>query len=253
MIRSCQFDCFGRSYLLTFRMGFFLLCLFFICLFCWLGVWQLHRYHYKETLLLTHQQRLAATPQPFIPLVNASKEIDTLQFQSVTVEGHYRNSLTILIQNQFYHDQIGFEVLTPLEIPGQKKLLLIDRGWVKKPTDQILPSIDDVLGGQKITGYIKLMNEYQFILGQNISDVSAKPIIIQKIDMQELGQVMDQQFYPFILRLNPSQPHGFVRDWIVSTVLPQRHFGYAIQWFLMALVLFIAYICFCCERVNNEK
>jgi cytochrome oxidase assembly protein ShyY1 len=35
-------------------------------------------------------------------------------------------------------------------------------------------------------------------------------------------------------------------------MLPARHLGYAVQWFVMAMVLAIALICFCCERINEK-
>src|SRR3990167_195021 len=195
------------------KVGLGLFCTVFFILFCWLGIWQLHRYTYKKQLLSTYQNRL-----------------------TVTVKGEYLNALTILLQNQFYQGQVGFDVLTPLKIKGEKKLLLVDRGWIKANPDQTAPTINPVTGEQSLKGYIKLMNERSFILGKNILNPLTSPLMIQRLDFDELSHVMHQSFYPDVLRLNASEPNGFLRNWVVTTILPERHMAYAVQWFAMAFV-----------------
>jgi surfeit locus 1 family protein len=230
--------------------SFLVLCLFFFALFCMLGVWQLHRFHYKKMLLTTYEKRLSEIPKPFIFL---SGSIDDLQFQSIAVEGEFVNELTMFIQNRFYEGKSGLEVLTPLRIKDEKKLLLIDRGWLQKSDPAILPSMEKVLGQQHIVGYIKQLNEYQFILGKNILSSSAYPLVMQKIDINEIKHITHKEFYPFIVRLDPTMPNGFMRNWIISATLPERHRMYAIQWFCMALVIVVAFFCFCIERVRESN
>lgn len=273
MAKPIQFH-FGRqTYRFTLRIGFFLLCLLFFILFCILGSWQLERYQYKKNLFMTYDLRLKAPPVAFssinhnlrdlqhssiihienknLPLGSANESMEKLQFQSVSVSGFYVNSLTVLLQNKQYKNKLGYEVITPLKIPGEKKLLLVDRGWVPE-FKQHFPMIEHVKGEQQLTGYLKLLNEHQFILGDNLLQTFSIPLIMQKIDVKELTELTHQNFYPFILRLNANETHGFIRDWVVSSSLPERHLGYAVQWFAMAFVLFIAYLCFCIERVKHE-
>jgi surfeit locus 1 family protein len=246
--KSLQFHIRGRAYRYTFKIGFFLLCLIFFVVLCQLGIWQLHRYHYKKDLLTAYDQRLHAAPISFMA---AMKNPQNLRFQSVTVTGHYEDKFQMVISNRYYQDKPGFEVLTPLRIQGDNKLLLVDRGWIEKTTKPLaLPKIS---GDQHITGYIKLLDERQFILGNNILEPNSTPVVIQKIDIADINALTHEAFYPFVLRLNPAQPNGFVRDWIISASPPERHFGYAIQWFAMALVLLIAYFCFACERIKDDS
>lgn len=238
-----------RTYTFTFKIGFFFLCLFVVSLCTTLGFWQLHRYDFKKTMLANYQQRFAAAPIAFHELKGSP---DTWQFENVNVKGRYDNASTMLVQNQLYKGQVGFEVLTPIRIANDNKLLLVDRGWVPDSKDHALPKIEDVSGEQNITGYIKIFNEHQFILGKNILNTESRPLVMQKIDVNEISKIMHQEYYPVILRLHASQPHGFIRDWIVATILPERHMAYAVQWFALAIVLMIAFLCFCCERVKNE-
>lgn len=240
MAKSLQFKFRNQSYLITFKMGFFLLCLGFFCLFCLLGTWQLHRYAYKKTLLSTYQERLTAKPTQL-----GKDEVG--QFQPVSVQGQYLGELTMLVQNKFHNDQLGFEVLTPVKVDGTEKLLLVDRGWV----GSIKSSLTPLFQKGKLSGYIKILDEHQFILGKNILQPNASPLVMQKIDIDEISRITQHAFYPFILRLNPTEPNGFARDWVITSVIPQRHLGYAVQWFAMAFVLLIAFFCFCCERVET--
>jgi surfeit locus 1 family protein len=249
MALSMTFNFRRQDYALRFTPGFLALCLFVVILFCVLGKWQLYRYHFKKTLLASYQESTIAPPTPLATLL-LTKE--SLQFKHVAVTGHYLNALTMFVQNQFYNAQLGYEVLTPLQIAGQKDVVLVDRGWVKKPADADLPVIAPALDEQQITGNIKLVNEYQFILGENILQPNVRPIVMQKVDMKEISQMTQQSFYPFVLRLGVNEKNGFVRDWTLTAVNPERHMGYAVQWFLMAIVLCFAYISFCFERVGNK-
>lgn len=235
-----------KRYVFNARVGFSLLCFTLFCLCIALGCWQLHRYHFKKTLLATYQKQLTEVAKPFDP------HVPVTSFQAIAVSGHYLNQLTILIQNRFYHDELGFEVLTPLQIANDKTLLLVDRGWVKKISTQ-LPVIEKIAAEQHITGHVKLLDEYQFMLGKNIYEPEKTPLIAQRIDINELNQVTHQLFYPFILRLNPSEPGGYVRDWTIVTVTPERHMVYTIQWFALACVLLIAYGCFCLEKIPERE
>lgn len=248
--QSIEFQLCKKTYRFIIRPGFSILCLFFFVTFCVLGNWQLHRYHYKKNLEVEYQQHLNSKPKPFIQIIKSNT---TLQFQPVSIEGDYINGLTMLIQNQFYHDEIGYEVLTPVHIIGEKKLVWIDRGWVKQTGNSLPPAIEEVKGMQHLTGYIKLLDEHHFILGKNILNETMTPIVMQKMDIEELQRITHQTYYPFIVRLNAGAAHGYVRDWTITAVIPERHMGYAVQWFVMAAVLFIAYFCFCLERVPSKR
>lgn len=243
---------FQRTYLVKFKIGFFLLCLFFFVLTCALGTWQVHRYQYKQQLLSSYQQNLSEKPQSFLQIANKKN----IEFQSIIVQGVYLNQLTIVIQNKFHDNKPGFEIITPFRVHGENKLLLVNRGWLEKKANQTIPKIQNINQEQHITGSIKLLNERQFILGKNIlnaNDPTNSILMMQKIDIQDIEKATQKEFFPYILRLDPSQSNGFVRDWGVKNIVPERHMAYALQWYLLALAVFIGFICFCCERVDGKK
>jgi surfeit locus 1 family protein len=281
------------SYSLTLRIKYFVFCFAFLILFCLLGIWQVQRYQYKKTLINTYHERVSKVPQPFLPIAQ-SPHLNEIQFQHVSVVGEYINSLTMFVENRIYHHEVGVEVLTPMRIEGTHQLLLVDRGWIKKsmkdekksmtetkkPIEDELPQINDVNDQQRIEGYLKSLDEYQFILGKNIlspqsetindqnglrkNDFSnelikeklSSPIIMQKIDLNDIARITQKDYFPYILRLDPSQSNGFVRDWDIYSIMPAKHLGYAIQWFLMALVVVVGYFIHCFKRkeaVHDQK
>ncbi len=225
-----------------------MLCVFFVLIFIWLGVWQLHRYHYKKILMNNYQSRLQAAPKPFSDIKN-----EDIQFQSVIVKGRYLKDSVMLIQNRLYQGRLGFEVLTPFQVADSEKLLLVDRGWIEKPANQAIPKVTLDQEVLTTTGYIKLLDEHQFILGKNILYPLIHPLTMQKIDIAELSKLTHFSYYPFVLRLALSEQNGFVRDWTITAVEPERHMGYAIQWFVMAFVLMLAYLGFSCDRYVKEQ
>ena len=225
---------------MTSNKSFFLLCGFFFILCLMLGSWQVKRFYFKKDLLNRYENKIHQLPRPFALLFNEKN----VEFEPVAVRGHYITDLTVLLQNRMHNGRLGFEVLTPLKIAGSKKLLLIDRGWVAKPPDSPFPVIHNISEVQNLTGYLKLNQEYQFTLGANVLSPTQRPIIMQKIDVTEIKALTRLDFYPFIVRLDPTMPNGFLREWVVSSAPPSRHLGYAVQWFALALVIIIAYLFF---------
>jgi surfeit locus 1 family protein len=64
--------------------------------------------------------------------------------------------------------------------------------------------------------------------------------------LQELQSLYGTTLLPRMVLLDESEPDGFVRDWTarysVTEFGPEKHIGYAVQWFGMALALLVIYI-----------
>ncbi len=221
-------------------------------LMCLLGVWQLERYQYKKNLLTDAAARMTAA------VVALDVQHDPAEFSHVKVAGYYLNNETILVQNKFHDDQLGYEVLTPFIIASVRQSagaprVLIDRGWLAAPSAHTQPTLKSITALQQLTGHVRHVSEYQFILGDNILNPDARPLVIQKIDFAALNAIFHSVFFPYVIKLDASVPNGFVRQWDVnsiSAVSPARHLGYAMQWFTMAIVLCIACWTYYRKRIN---
>ena len=56
-----------------------------------------------------------------------------------------------------------------------------------------------------------------------------------------------------VLLLDKDQPGGFVREWNPVVVGPERHVGYAVQWFALAAALVILYVWVNLNRIGVEQ
>lgn len=211
-------------------------CLFLILI--GLGFWQLHRYHYKQALLHSFEQHNPAQAQPFAaiqPLVHVN-------YVRVNVIGEYANQQQMVLINQTRHGKVGQDILTPLRIMGDSRLLLVNRGWKQQLSFNQAIKVPPLTGTQTLTGYLYKPHRRRFILGENIADPQSKPLQMQRIDPKQLSRITGVKYYPYVLRLDPDKSSGFRRDWPIVNAMPSRHMGYAVQWFAMALVLIIAYV-----------
>ncbi len=215
-----------------------------------LGFWQIRRYDQKQGLLNGYQQSLSKVPYTWHDFIKASDKV----FHRVKIQGVYLNNKSMLLDNRWYKNKIGYEVLTPFQIQGEKKVLLINRGWIPRGRDrQQLPKITPIVGKQSVQGYINKPILHNFILGNAIESHARWPLRLQKINFKEIANAIDQPIYAYVLRLSKSALGGFVRQWVVVVGKPSRHLGYAVQWFLMSLALIIAYFIFSCRQSKRKK
>lgn len=210
--------------------------LFFVSLFVGLGVWQLHRADEKKQMLMTHQ---AAAQQGH----ELWKEGSALpqQYQKIKVQGTYLPTI-FLLDNQFNQHRFGYNVLSPLQITATQ-VVLVNRGWI--PTNQTRQDIPNIQTPSKlltVKGSAYFPSKKQWLLSADVEEKVKNALIIEQVDVKRLSQVLQKKVYPFIIRLDKSEAHGFIREWTIVSMPPERHLGYAVQWFAMAFVILILFI-----------
>jgi surfeit locus 1 family protein len=60
--------------------------------------------------------------------------------------------------------------------------------------------------------------------------------------LAELEGALGRGLYPKLLLMDPAVADGFVRDWQPSGMAPERHVGYAVQWYALALTLLVIWV-----------
>ena len=230
---------FTPSWLMTF------LTIVVIALFLRLGFWQVQRAHEKEMMLAAEQTRAAQKPVKW-----TTDQQSPLQYQQLIVEGHYLPN-NFLLDNQHQQHQFGYDVITALEMDNES-VVMIDRGWIPGDnTRRIFPNIEIPAERIQITGSVYYPSQKQWVLGPKMEKAN-KVIILELLDSNLLQQILQKKVYPFIIRLDKQEAYGFVREWAVVSMPPQRHLAYALQWFVMALVILIIFVALNIKK-NNEK
>lgn len=213
-----------------------LLALMAILLFTRLGFWQIQRAVEKKQMISAHRALAKHAPVSWQP----SNELP-IQYQPITVEGHFLSDV-LLLDNQHYQHQFGYHVISPFVLANQH-VILVDRGWIAGDvTRQTLPVIDLLMDFRTIVGSVYYPSEKNWLLGQLIEKEQANVAIVELIDTQLIGQFLHKSVYPFIIRERAQEVGGYVREWAVVAMPPQRHYAYALQWFAMALVILIIFI-----------
>lgn len=219
-----------------------LLALFFIFLFSRLGFWQLQRAVEKKQMLSAHRD--FAKQAPIIWDLHSQLPA---QYQPIAVRGHFLPNV-LLLDNQFHQHKFGYHVISPLLLANQH-VVLVDRGWiVSDVTRQTLPAIPFQGDSIDVVGTVYYPSEKNWLLGQLIEQKKENLAIVELIDTKLLGHFLHKSVYPFIIRLGQHEANGYVREWAIVAMPPQRHYAYALQWFAMALVILILFIALNIER-----
>lgn len=198
----------------------------------YLGIWQLNRAAYKQNIIQKLQTKIDTQPIQLRFIQYPSLEKD--QFTPVMFDGVYLNKYTFLLDNQMLDHKVGFRVLTPFQSPGLDKWVLIDRGWVPLDKDrQNLPKIEDIYGVKSIKGIINTISTGIILQKDTPSLIPNWPIIIQNLDYNFISAQLQHQIYPFIVQLDAPTEFG---------VSSHKHWGYAAQWFIFALLVVVYYV-----------
>lgn len=215
------------------------LTVFGVAFFLWLGFWQLGRADQKQALL--DQYATAQKTQVEITLQNAAS---LPRYQRAEVSGRFDPAHQILLDNMPSHTgQPGYRVLTPFETPAG--WLLVDRGWL--PLGSSRDHLPDVQVGndeRTIAGTLDELPRAGIELEAPPVDASAPwPRVLSFPQQSVLEQQLGQKLIPGLFLLDASQRDGYERVWEAHLGFrPDRHIGYAVQWFAFAVAAVILFV-----------
>jgi cytochrome oxidase assembly protein ShyY1 len=200
-----------------------------------LGNWQLSRYHQKVAINDRIDAAAEAAPVPVTNvLVTGRAPAKSQRYTTVTATGRYDSGNEILARGRTVDGRVGFEVLTPLVLPGGTALL-VDRGWVPAGADaSTVPEIPPAPTGEvTVTGAVRLPE-------------------------RQIGRVERTRGYLQVRRITPAQiagelPYpvlgGYVsveqsglRPIAVEYEGTLQNGGYALQWWAFAALTLVGYV-----------
>ena len=220
---------------MQFKANFFLtlLALAVLALLLSLGFWQLDRAKQKQQLLDLQADRLLLDP---VDLSSIDINEMNLRYLPVKTIGTLDAEHQVLIDNQVRKGRVGYSVLTPVRLNDEQAILL-NRGWVAMGSDR--NHLPDVKIPNIKTTLIGKLDRFPSVgIKLDMADVLSKgwPAVTQVIDVNKVGKRLGYQIMPYQLLLDKSEPHGYDREWVVMKMGPQKHHGYAFQWFALSAV-----------------
>jgi cytochrome oxidase assembly protein ShyY1 len=201
-----------------------------------LCIWQFKKGQYKKIMTQNYN-----VEQSFEKTL---KNINTLNLSKVKVQTKLCNgNKLLLIDLQRYNNTLGYHVLLPCELHNNKNLL-INLGWINSPQQTI--SYQKKFHNLVFTGYLKKVQHNPFI--KQVESKNTFPKIVQGLEIDFINKIIDTKFEKAVLLLEEKHPLGFAKQWNLKTISWQRHYFYAAQWLVFALISLIMFI-----YVNTEK
>ena len=197
-----------------------------------LGFWQLDRADQKRTIEASIQKANTGV----VELIVNQNELLNKEYYEVRLQGSYIGDKQFIYDNQIVDQASGYYVLTPFVLTGQSNAIMINRGFI--PWNGRRDQLDDIAVDSTYREIKIQVSRPIKRIELKTSDISNQfPVLIQAIDFDVIEEISSTSFVDVIGRLDPSSDDGFVRKWEPYTGSIEKHIGYAIQWFLMALVL----------------
>jgi surfeit locus 1 family protein len=222
-----------------------------LAVFVSLGYWQLGRAHEKQALfdafMQGGQDTVDATGLGFDELA---------RYQHVRLRGSYDAARQILLDNMpSVAGRPGFRVLTPLERADGRGWVLVDRGWVPLgATREDLPDVAVGVREREVTGILDVLPMPGMRMGPADASGSAGwPRVMLFPTEADVEAALGIDVAPRILLLDAGAPEGFERKWRPALGFgPERHLGYAMQWFALALTATVIFIALNLRRTGAE-
>jgi cytochrome oxidase assembly protein ShyY1 len=216
--------------------------------FIWLGLWQYHRGAAR-----------AVQWQQFNAAAGPAQDADAAQIAALSRWSRVRVRGTWDAQRQFLLDNIsqggapGYEVLTVLHLEGGGQWL-VNRGWLPfSGYRDRLPEISlaDADSVQTLTGRIGALPASGLAAGrQPPASNGPWPRLTSFPQQAELEAALGATLLPGVLLLDADSGNGYLRQWSPPGVPPERHFGYAAQWWMFAAAAFVIYMVINVKRVR---
>jgi len=197
-----------------------------------LGFWQLDRANEKRAIEASIQKANTG----IVELITDENRLLEKEYYQVRLKGQYQSNKQFIYDNQIVDQVSGYYVLTPFKLENQPSAIIINRGFIpwngdrEKLADVSIKKTKSEIKVQ-ISKPIKRIELKSSEIGNNF------PVLIQAVDLVKMSELAGIDFSSMVGLLDASMDDGFVRKWEPYTGSIEKHIGYAVQWFLMAIVL----------------
>lgn len=224
---------FSRQWLLT-----TLLVIAAMAVMARLGIWQLERLDARRAFNARVATQLAQ-PQLHLNTAPLTDALSAMEYRAVQVVGVYDPSQEVGLRNQAWEGKLGVHLLTPLIISGTDQAVLINRGWVPADAKDWAQFAEP--GVVTVTGVIR-RSEAQPDFG-GVPDPEGVLRLWNLVNVERIRQQITHPLLPIYIQQNPDPAWTTLpyRTTVSVEISEGSHFGYAMQWFLFALVLGVGY------------
>jgi cytochrome oxidase assembly protein ShyY1 len=208
-----------------------------MALFAALGHWQLQRRHEKLAMLEAAQRVLAARAAQ--PLAVAADPSRMHAYAWAAGDGHFIDTRAVLLDNQQRAGRPGVRAYRLFQPDGDGAPLLVELGWLPLPGNRAMPDVPRIDGSRHVEGLLAPPPSPGIARSVAVPQANGT-LLATSLDPDLLRTALQQaRIAPRVLRLDPQSPIGYERDlaMLPNTLPPEKHLGYAVQWFALALAV----------------
>jgi surfeit locus 1 family protein len=185
-------------------------------------------------------------------------ELATLpRWARVRVRGHWEGQRQFLLDNISHEGAPGYEVLTVLRLEEGGELL-VNRGWVpfsgyrdRLPDVSLVDGSADDGSVQVLVGRLGMLPVAGLAAGRQApASQGPWPRVTSFPEHAELEAALGGTLLPPVLLLDPDSGAGYLRQWRPPGLAPERHFGYAAQWWMFAAAALVLLVVLNLKRVR---
>lgn len=200
--------------------------------FARLGFWQYARMQEKEVLLAQVDHVLR--DRGAVPL-------DADPGSSLAwVEGQARIAKeTLLLDNQLRDGRPGVHVYCVAEAGTTHRL--VDFGWVAVKPDRTMPDVACPEGPLHVRGLATALPSAGVRMGPALQQIGPSRWLMVRADIEAVRDALRVELPPRVVRLDPAMKIGWARnlDVLPNTLPPERHLGYAVQWWALSAAVLV--------------
>lgn len=201
-----------------------------------LGGWQLTRAKHKEAL---RERSLELGREPPIMLGAEPVQAAQLAWRRIEVRGRFEARSMVYLDNRVHRHRPGYHVITPLQIAGSRKYVLVNRGWIAATADRARPpqvaTPEDEIA---VRGIAHAPTERFLELSTNVTEGN----VWQNLALERYRAVTALDVHPIVVQQEGESGDGLVREWPAPDFGRNTHLAYAFQWFALAVAIFVGYL-----------
>lgn len=222
-----------------------------------LGFWQLQRMEEKEVRLQSIANKKITGP---LDLESIEEFLD-IQDVPVTFKGALLRNNVFLWDNRVVQGKVGYEVIVPVET--NIGTVLTNWGWIRGTGYR--DKLPDVVFPEKVfTSKLSPDNLHQFsgkiwqpsdnvFIVDTPQQTGQWPLVVQEVNVSQISEILGESLLPFVVALELPSDSGFVSNHKPVVMPPEKHLGYAIQWFGLAIGCFLVFIFASIKKVKNDR
>lgn len=239
-----------------------------------LGFWQLNRAQQKRDWLakvepseneITYLKDAPITFKDSGLEKQRSKKVERLELEAapqpekiaIKLRGQFLEHYHLLQDNVFHNGRLGYRVLSLFGEQDSHYAVWVDRGWIaQNRLKSELPEVTSESGVISVGGILAKWSENRWQL--EVSPNGNWPLVVLRPMNAAVNQALEndtgRKIISAILSLDAKSPHVFTfseRD--LAAMPPEKHIGYAIQWFALAITLVVLTTLFIYKQMRIEN